>query len=53
MEVRLAKVGVAVQVVNAPGREGAGPSNDAVDLIALREQELRQVRAILTGDAGD
>ena len=28
-------------------------TDEAVDLVALREQQLRQVRAVLPGDSGD
>jgi hypothetical protein len=33
--------------------DGAGPAHHADDLVALLEQELGQVRAVLAGDAGD
>ncbi len=46
-------VGVEVEVVDALGGEGGGAANQAVHLVALAEQELRQVGAVLAGDAGD
>jgi len=33
--------------------EGAGPSDQPVDRVALREQQLGQVGAILVGNARD
>ena len=32
---------------------GAGPADHAVDAVALGEEQLGQVRAVLAGDAGD
>ena len=40
-------------MVDAGGVEGRGPALDAVDLIALGEQQLGQIGAVLAGDAGD
>jgi glutaminyl-peptide cyclotransferase len=40
-------------VVDAVGVEGAGAADDAVDLVALGQQELGEVGAVLAGDAGD
>jgi len=37
-------------VVDAPGVEGAAPADEAVDLVALLEQELGQVAAVLARD---
>jgi hypothetical protein len=39
--------GILVQVANAAGVEARRPPDDTVDLIALGEEELGQVRAIL------
>ena len=36
-----------------PGVEARRAADDAVDLVALLEQQLGQVRAVLAGDAGD
>src|SRR3546814_6985740 len=46
-------VRVLVQMVDTLGVEGRGSTLDAVNLIPLREQKLRQIGAILTGNAGD
>ena len=48
-----ALVRVVVEVVDPPGRERARAADQAVDLVALVEQELGEVRAVLAGDAGD
>ena len=44
---------VAVEVVDPAGVEGARPADDAVDLVALAEQQLGEVRPVLPGDPGD
>ena len=44
---------ILVKVVDPAGVEGGGPADDAVDLIALGEQELRQIGAVLARDAGN
>jgi len=46
-------VRVLVQVVDALRVEARGAALDAVHLVALGEQELGEVGAILAGDAGD
>ena len=46
-------VRVLVDVVQPGGVEGTGPADDAVDLVPLRQQQLRQVAAVLPGDPGD
>ena len=46
-------VRVLVDVVEPLGVERARAADDAVDLVALGEQQLGQVRAVLAGDAGD
>lgn len=46
-------VGVDVDVVDPLRIEVGGPPDQPVDLVALVEQELRQVRPVLTGYAGD
>ena len=55
VQLQLAALGVRVLVdaVDAPGVERGRAADDAVDLVALAEQELREVRAVLSGDAGD
>ena len=42
-----------VEVLDAAGVEGGGTADEPVDLIALAEQELREVGTVLPGDAGD
>ena len=44
---------ILVQVVDAVGVEQAGATLDAVDLVALLQQQFGQIRAVLAGDAGD
>jgi len=44
---------VVEEVVDAAGVEGAGAADDAVDLVAFFEQQLGEVGAILSGDAGN
>ena len=46
-------VRVLVQVVDPLGIEGRRPPLDAMDFVALGQQELRQIGAVLAGDAGD
>lgn len=46
-------LGILVKVLDPAGVEGAASSDDAVDLVALVDEELGQVAAVLTGDAGD
>ncbi len=52
-ELRAVLVRVLVQVVDAGRVERRRAADEAVDLVALGEQQLRQVRAVLPGDAGD
>jgi hypothetical protein len=46
-------VRVPVETVDAFGVKCSGPLDDAVHLITLAEQELGEIRAVLSGDAGD
>jgi hypothetical protein len=46
-------VRVVVEVIDPVGVEARGTADDAVDLVALLQQELGQVGAVLAGDAGD
>lgn len=50
-EPGLGVVRVLIDVVDALRVESAGAADDAVDFIALREQELREIAAVLPGDA--
>jgi hypothetical protein len=52
-ELAVGQVRVLVQVVDAVCVEQRRAALHAVHLIALFEQETRQVRAVLAGDAGD
>ena len=45
-------MGVLVEVINSLGIQRRRTPLDPVNLIALIEQELREVRPILTSDAG-
>ena len=44
---------VVMEVIDARSIEGAGSANQSVDLIALLQQLLGHVGAILPGDPGD
>ena len=46
-------VGILIEVVDSLGVEAAGPALDAMHAVALFQQQLGQVGAILAGDAGD
>ena len=46
-------VRILVEVVDPVGVEQRRAALDAVDLVALAEQELGEVGAVLAGDAGD
>ena len=46
-------MGVHVQVVNAPGIEGAGPAHQAMHFITLGQEELGQIAAVLSGNPGN
>jgi len=52
-EVALLDVRILVQVVDAVGVEQAAAALDAVDFVALLEQELGEVGAVLARNAGD
>ncbi|RNF13433.1 phytase family, partial [Trypanosoma conorhini] len=47
------EVFVAVDVVDSARVEGRRPPDDAVHIVALLEEQLRKVRPVLPGDAGD
>ena len=46
-------VGVLIQVVDAVGIQQGSAALDAMHFVPLFEQELGEIGAILTGDAGD
>ena len=52
-QVGLQQLDAARQVRDALERLGARAAHDAVDLVALVEQQLGEVRAVLAGDSGD
>lgn len=52
-EARVGNVRVLVDVVNPLGVEQRGTALDAVDFVALFQQKLCKVGAVLAGDAGD
>src|SRR5262249_45521771 len=52
-EVGRVQVNAIEHLLDAPVIRRAGAADDRVDLVALVEQELREVRAVLAGDAGD
>ena len=52
-EAAIADVRVLVEVIDAVGVEERRPALDAVDDVALAEQQLGEVGAVLPGDAGD
>ena len=52
-EVPLRHVRVLVEVVEPLGVEGGGAPDDPVDLVALREEQLGEIAAVLTRDPGD
>ena len=44
---------ILIKVIDPGGVEAAGPALDAMHGIALLQQQLRQVAAVLSGDASD
>jgi hypothetical protein len=46
-------VRVLVDAIKAPGGDGGRPAHDAVDLVALGQEQFGQVRTVLAGNAGD
>jgi hypothetical protein len=52
-ELRAVLMRVLVEVVDARRVERGRAADEAVDLVALAEQQLREVRAVLPRDAGD
>jgi hypothetical protein len=52
-EAAVASLGVLVEMVDAVGVEKRSATLDAMDDVALLEEELGEVRAILSGDARD
>ena len=52
-ELAVVLVRILVQVVDAVGVEQGSAALDAVDFVALFQQEFGEVGAVLAGDAGD
>jgi len=52
-EVAVVQRELVADVVDAPGVERAGAADEAVDLVSLLEEQLREVAAVLAGDSGD
>ena len=43
-------MGILVQMLDSAGVEGGGTADDTVDLVTLLDQELSEVRTVLTSD---
>ena len=48
-KARITFMGVLVEVINSTGIEAARPALDTVHLVALLQQQLREVATVLTG----
>lgn len=46
-------VGILIEIFDPARVERAGAADEAVNLIALAQQQLREVAAVLSGDTGD
>ena len=46
-------MGILIEVIDPGGVEAAGSALDAMHGVALLQKQLRQVAAVLAGDAGD
>ena len=44
---------ILIKVIDTVGVKAAGPAFYAVDGVALSQEQLRQVAAVLAGDAGN
>jgi hypothetical protein len=44
---------VDIQMVNAPGIEGAGPAHQTMHFVPLGQEKLGQITAVLSGDPGN
>jgi hypothetical protein len=47
---KLTLVGILVEMLDSASVEGGGAADDAVDLVTLLNQELREVRTVLTSN---
>jgi hypothetical protein len=52
-EARLVLMGIDIEMIHPASVERRDPPLDAMDHIALAEQERRQIGAVLTGAPGD
>lgn len=52
-EVAAFDMGVLVEVINAVGVEKGSPPLQAVDLVALFQEELGEIGPVLAGNPGD
>ena len=52
-ELRLSIVRIDIEMIDTSRVEGGSPANEAMNLIPLREQQFRQVRAVLPRYASD
>ncbi len=50
IELSLGKMGVLIDVIDSIGVKGAGPADNSMDLVALAEEQLSQVAAVLSCD---
>ena len=53
MKLLVRLVRILVEVLDAAGVERRRAALDAVDVVALVEQQLGEIGAVLSGDAGD
>ena len=53
VEANVLFVSVLVEVVDTLGRKDARPAHDAMHFVPLVEQQLREIRPILSGDSGN
>ena len=52
-ELHAVDVRILVKMLDAISVERAGAADDAVHLVAFAQQQFREIRSILSGDAGD
>ena len=52
-EAHAIDVRILVKVIDAAGVEGGSATNNAVHFIAFCQQQLREIRTVLPGDACD
>src|SRR6266513_1250382 len=52
-ELRSTRMRIVVNRIQSSGVKRARPPYNAVHLVSFRQQQFRQIRAVLPGDAGD